>query len=181
MLPYIKNKIRFAWWGAEEEGLLGSTFYMNNLNATDQVELSNIRANLNFDMVGSPNFFRGVYNGTSHSAGSGAIQKLFEDYFNRHGIVSQPTAFNGRSDYGPFLTYGKAAGGLETGAEVIKSEGERILYGGLANTAFDPCYHAHCDSTQNIDQGVYADMGHAAGYALELLATMDDLDKFLQL
>lgn len=30
----VKNKVRFAWWGAEENGLLGSKYYVNNLNST---------------------------------------------------------------------------------------------------------------------------------------------------
>jgi hypothetical protein len=43
--------------GAEEFGLLGSQFYVDNLSAKD---IKNIALNLNFDMVGSPNFVRFV-------------------------------------------------------------------------------------------------------------------------
>lgn len=39
-------KVRFAWWGAEENGLIGSRYYVAN-----NKELKNIRAYLNFDMV----------------------------------------------------------------------------------------------------------------------------------
>lgn len=46
----IKNAVRFAWWGAEEFGKLGSYYYIKQLNTSD-VELSKMRAYLNFDMV----------------------------------------------------------------------------------------------------------------------------------
>ena len=50
------NKIRFCWWGAEEEGLLGSEFYVNSV--IESGDISNIVLNLNYDMIGSPNYFR---------------------------------------------------------------------------------------------------------------------------
>jgi Zn-dependent M28 family amino/carboxypeptidase len=45
-----RNQVRFAWWGAEESGLLGSTHYVNNLT---QEEAHDIALYLNFDIVGS--------------------------------------------------------------------------------------------------------------------------------
>lgn len=136
-----KNKIRFAWWAAEEFGLLGSKNYVNNLSyeAKQQIAL-----NLNFDMLGSPNFFRGVYDGQNANdsirAASGKIQTLFNNHFDTQGLKYEPTPFNGRSDYGPFIEVGIPAGGLATGAEVFKTPAQRILYKGVANAAFDPCY-----------------------------------------
>jgi Zn-dependent M28 family amino/carboxypeptidase len=56
-----RNRLRFAFWGAEEAGLVGSTAYV-----AEQVEngmIDQIEANLNFDMIGSPNFVRFVYDG----------------------------------------------------------------------------------------------------------------------
>jgi Zn-dependent M28 family amino/carboxypeptidase len=38
--------VRFAWWGAEEFGLLGSTYYVSNLNATNPQGLAKIACNL---------------------------------------------------------------------------------------------------------------------------------------
>ena len=52
-----RNKVRFAFWGAEELGLLGSEYYVSQLS--DQ-EIQDHFANLNFDMVGSPNYVRFV-------------------------------------------------------------------------------------------------------------------------
>ena len=52
----VTNAIRFAFWGAEEFGKLGSYYYVRQLNGTggegsDGSEISKIRAYLNFDMV----------------------------------------------------------------------------------------------------------------------------------
>jgi Zn-dependent M28 family amino/carboxypeptidase len=49
----VKNAVRFAFWSAEEFGLLGSYFYLNSLNSSE-TEVAKIRAYLNFDMVNTP-------------------------------------------------------------------------------------------------------------------------------
>ena len=119
-----KNKIRFAWWGAEEFNLLGSQFYVDSLS---DEEFAKILANLNFDMIASPNFVRFVYDGdgsdtgTAGPAGSGEIEQIFVDWFDSQGLATEPTAFDGRSDYGPFIDRGAPAGGLFTGAEGVKT------------------------------------------------------------
>ena len=58
------NTVRFAWWGAEEEGLLGSEHYVANLTEDQAADIS---LYLNFDMIGSPNYFFGVYDGDDSS------------------------------------------------------------------------------------------------------------------
>ena len=55
-----RNRVRFAFWGAEESGLIGSEYYVSQLSKR---EIKNIAVNLNFDMVGSPNYVRFVYDG----------------------------------------------------------------------------------------------------------------------
>src|SRR5690606_28644690 len=55
-----KNKVRFALWGAEESGLVGSDYYVANLS---EAERAKIALYLNFDMIGSPNYVRFVYDG----------------------------------------------------------------------------------------------------------------------
>jgi Zn-dependent M28 family amino/carboxypeptidase len=119
------NKVRFAWWGAEESGLLGSEYYVANLTKRD---IKNIALNLNFDMIGSPNFVRFVYDGDGSDTslagpnGSATIEQVFLDYFAEQGLPVEPTEFSGRSDYGPFIAVGIPAGGLFTGAEGIKTD-----------------------------------------------------------
>lgn len=46
----VNNAVRFAFWGAEEFGKLGSYYYVKQLNSSDE-EVAKIRAYLNFDMV----------------------------------------------------------------------------------------------------------------------------------
>jgi len=173
------NKIRFAWWGAEELGLLGSQFYVTNLQQTNYAEFKNIALNLNFDMIGSPNYMRGVYNGSSASnninAGATIIQQLFENYFAAHQLPYTLTPFTGRSDYGPFINAGIPAGGLFTGAEGIKTAAERNVYGGLAGASYDPCYHKACDTVANINVHVLDDMSHAMAQIIQDLAYNETL------
>ncbi len=172
-----RNRLRFAFWGAEESGLVGSTAYVN-----EQVEngtADQIEANLNFDMIGSPNFVRFVYDGdlsdsppppSGAPAGSDKIEQLFNRYFDRQGLAYEPTAFDGRSDYGPFITNGIAAGGLFTGAEVEKSAEQEEVFGGVTGLAFDPCYHQACDTFFNLNHEALDQMSDAAAHATWTLA-----------
>jgi len=174
------NRLRFAWWGAEEIGLLGSSYYVTNLTPAEK---NQIVLNINIDMIGSPNYFRGVYNGSSGSDdirnGSTAVQGLFEGYFVDSEVPYDLTGFDGRSDYGPFIANGIPAGGLFTGAEVVKTPDMRKKYKGIANAAYDTCYHQACDTIDNINVDVLKEMAGAVAYALDFLAPMPDLQAFL--
>jgi Zn-dependent M28 family amino/carboxypeptidase len=151
------NRIRFAFWGAEEFGLLGSEYYVENL---PDKELNEIALNLNFDMLGSPNFVRFVYDGNGSAtpnnpddagpAGSAAIERVFKRYFAAKGLKTEPTPFDGRSDYGPFIAVGIPAGGLFSGAEEKKTARQQDIYGGNAGEPYDPCYHQPCDDKTNL-------------------------------
>lgn len=169
-----RNKLRFMWYGAEEitPALIGSTFYVNSLS---QAERDKIELMLNFDMVGSPNFVRFVYDGNNSGgggavgpAGSGAIEQLFLDYFASQGLPTAPTPFNGRSDYGPFIAVGIPAGGLFTGAEGIKTADQAATYGGTAGQQYDPCYHLACDTIDNNSNTALDQMSDAAAHAVLL-------------
>ena len=149
-----RNMVRFAWWGAEESGLVGSNFYMDNLT---QAERDRITLYLNFDMIGSPNHVFFIYDGDDSDAvgagpgpaGSAQIEKTFEAFFNMRGIPFKGTDFSGRSDFGRFIFYGVPSGGLFTGAEGIKTAAEAALWGGTAGQQYDPCYHLACDTYAN--------------------------------
>ena len=148
------NQVRFIWFGAEEAGLVGSAYYVSQLNKR---ELKNIAVMLNFDMVGSPNPGWFVYDGdasdtpSTGSTGSGVVEDVFVDFFDLIGRETEPTAFDGRSDYDAFVAAGIPAGGLFTGAEDIKSAEQAAKWGGTAGVAFDPCYHQACDTFANTD------------------------------
>jgi Zn-dependent M28 family amino/carboxypeptidase len=183
-----RNTIRFAWWGAEEAGLIGSQYYVDSLSKSDAKD---IELYLNFDMIGSPNYVRFVYDGDGSAfgikgpTGSGSIEGVFEDYFASVGLESEPTEFSGRSDYDAFITAGIPAGGLFTGAEGAKTEEQAAIYGGLATyegepVSYDPCYHAACDSLDPIsdgaDAGLYEALNDAYDGALEYNGTISNVN-----
>ena len=151
-----RNTVRFAWWGAEEAGLVGSSAYVLDLTPEER---DRIALYLNFDMIGSPNHVFFVYDGDDSDgvgagpgpAGSAEIEALFEEFYTQFGVPYKGTDFSGRSDYGPFIFFGIPAGGLFTGAEGIKTPGEAALWGGTAGDAYDPCYHLACDTFDNIN------------------------------
>jgi Zn-dependent M28 family amino/carboxypeptidase len=163
-----RNKVRFAFWGGEEDGLIGSTHYVQQLSKT---EIRKHHVNLNFDMLGSPNFVRFVYDGNGSIGdagpnGSDVIESVFLDYFAGQGLAAAPTGFDGRSDYGPFIEAGIPAGGLFSGAEDVKSAEEAAVYGGTAGVAYDACYHAACDGIANINNTALDQLGDAAAHAI---------------
>ena len=157
-----RNQVRFAFWGAEESGLIGSQYYVDQLSSKS---LKNIAVNLNFDMVGSTNFVRFVYDGSSGSTGSSVVEDVFGDYFRSRDLAYEPTAFDGRSDYDAFISVGIPAGGLFTGAEGVKSPEEAAIYGGTAGIAYDPCYHEACDDIDNVSNTALSQMSDAAAHA----------------
>ena len=149
-----QNTLRFAWWGAEESGLVGSTNYVNGLS---QAEKDRIALYLNFDMVGSPNYIFMMQDADQSSfvapvavpPGSTAIEDLFESYYTLVGEPYDDSAFDGRSDYQAFIVNGIPAGGLFTGAEVPKTAEQAAIWGGTVGAQFDPCYHQACDTFAN--------------------------------
>lgn len=165
------NQVRFAWWGAEELGLVGSIDYIVSL--TDE-EHANIALYLNFDMVGSPNFVRFVYDGDNSDGGntifvppeSAVIEQLFLDYYASQGLPNQGTLLGQRSDHFAFCVTGIPCGGLFTGAEGIKTVGEAALYGGTAGDQYDPCYHTACDTFANISLTALDQNSDAAAFAI---------------
>jgi Zn-dependent M28 family amino/carboxypeptidase len=170
------NRVVFAFWGAEESGLLGSTHYVDGLT---QAQRDRIMANLNFDMVGSPNFVRFVYDGDGSDnpdtgpgpVGSDVIEHTFVDFWGRRGLQSAPTAFDGRSDYGPFIAVGIPAGGTFSGAEGVKTPEQAAIFGGTAGLPYDACYHKACDTLANVNDTALDQFSDAAAHAVATLAT----------
>ncbi|MGW5733916.1 MULTISPECIES: M28 family metallopeptidase [Streptomyces] len=135
--------LRFAWWGAEELGLVGSKYYVNNLPATERSKVSGY---LNFDMIGSPNPGYFVYDDDP------TIEKTFKDYYAGLNVPTEiETEGDGRSDHASFKNVGIPVGGLFTGASNTKSSAQAQKWGGTAGQAFDRCYHSSCDTTANIN------------------------------
>ncbi|MDI5978537.1 M28 family metallopeptidase [Amycolatopsis magusensis] len=155
--PKVNNAVRFAWWGAEEFGLVGSDYYTSQLSFEQQLDIA---LYLNFDMIGSPNAAYFAYDGDDSAGegsgpgpyGSAQIEQQFVGYLGAQGIPVEDTDFSGRSDYGGFIALGIPAGGLFTGAEGIKTEAQAAKWGGKAGVAYDPCYHQPCDNLGNVDR-----------------------------
>ncbi|MEC4017615.1 M28 family metallopeptidase [Streptomyces sp. H27-D2] len=135
--------LRFGWWGAEEFGMIGSQHYVDKLSTGDR---SKIGGYLNFDMIGSPNPGYFVYDDDP------AIEKTFKDWYAAKDIKTEiETEGDGRSDHASFKNAGIPVGGLFSGADYKKTQEQADKWGGKAGEAFDPCYHASCDTTANID------------------------------
>ncbi|MFF7497727.1 M28 family metallopeptidase [Streptomyces rubiginosohelvolus] len=155
--------LRFAWWGAEELGLIGSKYYVNNLPSAERSKLSGY---LNFDMIGSPNPGYFVYDDDP------VIEKTFKDYFAGLNVPTEiETEGDGRSDHAPFKNVGVPVGGLFTGAGYTKSAAQAQKWGGTAGQAFDRCYHSSCDNLSNINDTALDRKSDAAAHAIWTLSS----------
>lgn len=174
----VNNTVRFAWWGAEELGLIGSTHYVEDLAADNPDELTRIATYLNFDMVASPNHIIGVYDAdeSTHEApvdvpaGSIETEKIFTDWFDATGQAWVDTEFSGRSDYAAFIEAGIASSGLFTGADGEKTAEEVALFGGTLGAMYDPNYHTAADDIDNINVEALGIMSDAIAHATGTLA-----------
>ncbi|MDR6198775.1 Zn-dependent M28 family amino/carboxypeptidase [Microbacterium sp. SORGH_AS428] len=152
----LENTVRFAWWGAEEIGLLGSAHYVEELTDADADAIATY---LNFDMVASPNYVIAVYDADQSTyeapvevpEGSIATEAAFTSYFDAIGQPWIDTAFDARSDYNAFILAGIPASGLFTGADDVKTAEQVALFGGTEGIIMDPNYHTPADDMSNIN------------------------------
>jgi Zn-dependent M28 family amino/carboxypeptidase len=154
----LAQKIRFGWWGAEEEGLVGSSYYASTL---PQSEADKIDVMLDFDMLASANYVRFVYDGDGSTgdnpagpAGSGTVESVFHEWFAAQRQADDVVPFDGRSDYVGFTDRGIPAGGVFAGAEGVKTPAQERVFGGAAGSWYDPCYHQACDDITTVLTGV---------------------------
>nr|WP_059009603.1 M28 family peptidase [Streptomyces specialis] len=134
--------VRFAWWGAEELGMVGSGHYVDGL---DDGARAAVTGYLNTDMVGSANAGYFVYDDDP------ALATVLTNWFDTRGIATEPAhEMSGRSDHAPFLAADIPVSGLFTGAGLAMTEEQADRWGGTAGEPFDPCYHRVCDDTANV-------------------------------
>lgn len=131
--------VRFAFWAAEELGLHGSRAYVQQLS---RAERSRIVGYLNFDMLGSRRFQRGVY--------AGPLSGTFRRYFRARRLPARTIAVDGRSDHAPFAEAGIRVGGLYAGG--------------------DACYHRACDRVSSVNLRGLGELADAAAHAVAMLA-----------
>ena len=161
-----RNKLRFAFWGAEELGLLGSEHYVSTLSAQ---ELGKIKMYLNFDVVASINGFPFVFTqqpGDGTPAASAEATKVFNDYFDSVGLPHDPSPLVSGSDHASFLAGGVPAGGLFAGATGIKTEAQAAAYGGTAGEPYDDQINSPGDTIDRVNLSVLDDMSHAAAHGI---------------
>ncbi len=175
--PDTRNGVRFAFWAAEEEGLLGSTAYIRGLRAAER---DDIALYLNFDMLGSPNFVRFVYAiaapgpATPYELGTAAVEARFARYLGQRDLATEPIPLEGGSDHAAFSAAGIPVGGLFSGAEGIKSRSEAEDFGGSAGEPYDSCYHLACDTIVNNSNLGLGQLADAATHAVGVYADQPD-------
>lgn len=172
-----RNTVRFAWWGAEEQGLLGSAaYFFDALGEPDEAALDGVEAHLNFDMVASGNGGRWVYDGDESdisdnlaTPGSAEIEALFLDWFAAEGLATAPEGLLVPTDSYWTVWMGLPTGGLFSGAMAIKTAAQEDLFGGEAGEPHDACYHRACDRVANIDPVLYGELAAAAAHVVQAL------------
>lgn len=158
------HKVSFSFWGAEEAGLIGSTYYVDNLSKDEK---SNIISYTNFDMIASKNYIRNIYEGND------LVKNSLKYYFDKNSLPYSFIEVGRRSDHYPFSAVGIATSGLFTGASSIKSTAGAKLYGGTAGEAYDPCYHKSCDTIDNVNLEILKEMVQSMAHSLAILSISD--------
>ncbi|WP_006244688.1 M28 family peptidase [Mycolicibacterium tusciae] len=173
--PQIKNAVRFALWGSEENSLQGATKYIRGLprGALDEIALY-----LNVEMIGSPNAGYFTYDGDQSGQlnpeigldtipeGSAGIERTLATYLNSAGARPADMPLTRYTDYSAFLTAGVPVGGVTAGASQRKTEVQARLWGGRAGLPYDPNYRTARDTVDNIDRNALSVMGAAAAFAV---------------
>jgi aminopeptidase S len=159
--PTMTNHVRFGWWAGEEQGLIGSKFYVNSLTTAQKTA---IKAYGTFDMVASTN-------GGYFVTGTDAIAVKLREYFASINVPTE-TSTECCSDDGSFRSAGIPSSINSTGAGYTKTSAQVTKWGGTAGKAYDSCYHKACDSyPSNINSTSLGRWANAEEYALWTLTT----------
>lgn len=162
--PQARHGVRFAFWGAEERGLIGSR---HHVGALPEEARRHIAVYINLDMVGSPNFMRFVQTSSATSELAGIVRRELVADIHAHDLAVEERS-GGRygTDDSSFSEKGIPTVGLYTGAGAAKSEAQAGVFGGTAGRPYDPCYHRACDTVENINREVLEQNTRALVHAL---------------
>ncbi|MBL7261604.1 M28 family peptidase [Actinoplanes sp. LDG1-01] len=159
--PAMTNHVRFGWWAGEEQGLIGSKFYVNSLTTAQRTA---IKAYGTFDMIASTN-------GGYFVTGTDAVAVKLREYFTSINVPTE-TSTECCSDDGSFRNAGIPSSINSTGASYKKTSAQVAKWGGTAGQAYDPCYHKACDSyPSNINSTSLGRWANAELYAAWTLTT----------
>jgi hypothetical protein len=178
--PEVTNAVRFAFWGAEAQGIAGSLHYVFGLSRD---ELNEIALYLNFDMLGSPNAGYFTYDGDQSGAasrdvsadevpiGSAGVERTLAGYLNLAGKRPADMPLVAGTDYSPFLTAGVPIGGMTSGGVQQKTNAQARLWGGKPGLAFDPNFRTPRDNLAAVNRDSLAVMGAGVAFAVGTYAT----------
>jgi hypothetical protein len=132
------NRLRYIWFGGEELGLNGSSYYTTHLSPS---ELQRIIFDVDVDVTATPNFdFEIADPAYAQNRGqfpSNVVPKsrvgndAFSDFFTTAGIVSRPVSFgNDGTDSNSFALVGVPDTGILTRQDCCKTQWEVHLWGG---------------------------------------------------
>jgi hypothetical protein len=136
-----RNRLRFIWFGGEELGLLGSSYYVDNLSPS---ELSKIGYDLDADVTATPNYVVGVLDPAGVDLFSRTVSTQFPpqvyepsavardqgiQYFNSIGLNHELFSPVGTDAFN-FNAAGIPASGVLTGQDCCKTQGDVDLFGG---------------------------------------------------
>jgi len=170
--PSLPNAVRFGFWAAEEVSYEGSVGYVDSLSRSDREGLA---VYINVDMVASPNAGYFVQGGVGRDEdetgppGSEVAGRVLVEELAAAGVAAEHIAFDGGSDFAPFIEAGIPSAGVLAGDAGRKTVEQAERWGGKAGEVFDPCYHAACDRAEGIDRTALDRFGDAlAGTVVRL-------------
>jgi aminopeptidase S len=175
--PSVHNSVRFAFFGNEEAGAIGSTGYVEGLSDDDRQK---IKMYLNVDMVASPNGGYLVQGGkgsdseTAGPAGSATIAQVLVDQLTKAGVTAPEIVEFVGDDESPFIEAGIPVGGAENGDAEEKTAEQANAWGGQAGQDYDRCYHQACDRIDNVNLEVLNHYLRALAGTLAHFATSTD-------
>lgn len=139
--PRLSAPVRLAWWAEEENGMIGSQYYVDNTDTSD------IAVYYNLDMVASPN---PGYFLTHMDSKYGAA---YADHLDSVGVSAiEAEADCDCSDDQPFADDDVATVYVNTGDEGPMTDSQSRRWDGAAGEDYDRCYHRACDAyPDNID------------------------------
>lgn len=175
--PDVRNTVRFAFFGSEENDAEGSSGYVDSLSRTDRQK---IKLYLNVDMVASPNAGYIVQGGAGEDEesagppGSATVGGVLAAELAKTGVATPAiTEFVG-DDEAAFIDAGIPAGGAENGDAKKKTAEQARIWGGQAGEVYDRCYHQACDGIGNVNRDVLDHYLKAIAGTLAHFATSTD-------